>query len=268
MTNWHEFNFLIPIKESVDSTSGEFLIQGVAINETVTKNGTKFIAAELEKGVASLRNKPIMKDHDNSVDSIVGRTTENVVFNSKDKRIDFEGRIADPVIQQKIHDGLITAVSVGAFLDDVREVKDDGGNVIAQEAIGIEFVELSLVAVPADPNAGFAMAIAESYNKKRQFEAAITGGNLSIGTTTWASDSTISPTNKITFKIKEDGTMTDEKNKLELLREDNRAIFTAASKASQAADFLIHYRDGDTREGRRAVAVGSEEGVRGHAAAD
>ncbi len=54
---------------------------------------------------------------------------------------------------------------------------------------------------------------------------------------------------------------------LELLRSDNRAIFTAASKASQAADFLTHYRDGDTWEGVPAVASGSEKGGLPHATA-
>jgi len=54
---------------------------------------------------------------------------------------------------------------------------------------------------------------------------------------------------------------------LELLRSDNRAIFTAASKASQAADFLIHYRDGDAWQGVPAVAGGSKGGEDGHATA-
>ena len=32
---------------------------------------------------------------------------------------------------------------------------------------------------------------------------------------------------------------------LEVLREDNRAIFRAASQASKAADFILAFRDGD-----------------------
>jgi antirestriction protein ArdC len=37
-------------------------------------------------------------------------------------------------------------------------------------------------------------------------------------------------------------------NWIELLRDDNRAIFTAASKASQAADFLRSFSEPDGRE--------------------
>jgi antirestriction protein ArdC len=36
--------------------------------------------------------------------------------------------------------------------------------------------------------------------------------------------------------------------RIELLRDDNRAIFTAASKASQAADFLRSFSEPDGRE--------------------
>ena len=59
----------------------------------------------------------------------------------------------DEKMCQMINDGRITSVSIGAMVENLTE-NDEGTYV---KASGIEFVELSLVAVPADPNAGFSM---------------------------------------------------------------------------------------------------------------
>lgn len=167
--DWHKLNFIVPIKESV-SSDGEFLIKGPAINVTTTRNGTKFIAKELRKSATSLNDKPILKDHNNSVDSIVGRTTMNNKFNETNKRVDFEARIVDESMREKINQGLIKNVSVGAVVEDLIEHTDKDTNEKSLIATGIDFVELSLVAVPADPNAGFAKALMESYNLKQESE--------------------------------------------------------------------------------------------------
>ena len=64
-------------------------IKGTAINETTTRNGVTYLAEELSVSANSLRNKPILKDHNNSIDSIVGRTTENVYFDINSKSVKF-----------------------------------------------------------------------------------------------------------------------------------------------------------------------------------
>lgn len=159
--------YAVPIENSVRKNN-EFLIKGTAINSTTTRNGVSYISEELSKSAVTLRNKPILKDHNNSVDSIVGRTTENVNFDSINEKVTFEARIVDESIQKKIQNGLITSVSVGAMVHELaEELTEDGestGNVIAK---GIDFVELSLVAVPADPGAGLSNAIMESFNKSK-----------------------------------------------------------------------------------------------------
>ena len=162
-----KLNFSIPIeqatiKSSVDMGCKRFLIQGTAINATLTRNGVKFTEDELEKSAQSLRNKPLLKDHNNSVDSIVGKTTNNVFYDSTSKCVKFEAEVIDEGCKYKIKAGLIGAVSVGCMVSEMEEEEDF---VIAK---GIDFVELSLVAVPADPNAGIQTAISCSLKDKKK----------------------------------------------------------------------------------------------------
>lgn len=165
-----KINFSVPITESLtDSTTGDFMIRGVAINATTTRNKTKFLAQDLDLSAHTLRDKPILKDHENLVDNIVGRTTQNVVFDHTKGAVMFEGLILDENMRQKITQGLIRNVSIGAHLTQEPELeRNEAGEITAYIAKGIDFVELSLVAVPADPNAGFAKAIMESCDLSSQ----------------------------------------------------------------------------------------------------
>src|SRR3990167_8326402 len=168
--DWRRIEFLTPITETVFSNEGnDFLIKGVAINETTTRNGVHYASKKQQKAAFTLRNKPILKDHNNSVDSIVGRTTQNVNFDDSNRRITFEAKIMDKKMQEMISDGRIQSVSIGAMVKELKErADDDGGGV---QAMGIDFVELSLVAVPADPNAGLTRAIMESFDIKKKQDA-------------------------------------------------------------------------------------------------
>jgi len=164
MKDWHKIEYFVPLTESLKSEDNKGMkIKGVAINECTTRNGVSYRAEELELAAPSLRNRPVLKDHNNSVDSIVGKTTENVFFDRMNKNISFEAMIMDPKMCEMISQGLIGSVSIGAMVHDVSR-EEEGGPLVAR---GIDFVEISLVAVPADPNAGFEKAIAESFNMKQ-----------------------------------------------------------------------------------------------------
>ena len=168
--NWQQLNFSVPITQAISDNKKDFLIKGVAINSTLTRNGVEFISEELIKSAASLRNKPILKDHTNTIDSIVGRTTQNVNFSNINQNVEFEAKIMDKGIQEKISQGLIQSVSVGAMVSDLDEALDGDGNMTHLIAKGIDFVELSLVAVPADPGAGLSEAIMLSYDLKQSID--------------------------------------------------------------------------------------------------
>lgn len=166
--DWRHIEFVVPINESIVS-GNDFIIRGIAINETTTRNGVTYTAEELLKSALTLRDKPILEDHKNEIRKIVGRTTNNVNFDLINKNVPFEARIMDKGIQEMIKDGRIKSVSVGAFVNNIESSSADGES-DKMVAKGIDFVELSLVAVPADPNAGFTMALAESFRLKNKVD--------------------------------------------------------------------------------------------------
>lgn len=162
--DWRVLEFFVPIEEKL-SEGDDFIIRGVAINETTTMNNVKYVAEELEKAALSFRNVPILLDHKNEVKNIVGRTTERVVFNSQFKRIEFEGKIMDKDIREMIRDGRIGSVSIGAKVEDLIE-EEDG----SMKAVGIKGLEISLVAVPGDSQANLAQAMVHSLRLREQAE--------------------------------------------------------------------------------------------------
>ncbi len=164
LKDWRILEFIMPISEA-KMVGDDFLVTGICINETTTRNGIKYTVDELESAAHTFRSKPILLDHENKVNNIVGRTTENVNFNSEKKGIEFEARIVNEDIKTKINQGLITDVSIGASVKDLIE-EDDG----SRKAVGLEGMEISLVAVPGDPNANLAQAMENSFMIRESIE--------------------------------------------------------------------------------------------------
>jgi len=150
--------YFVPIQSSAE-LDGDFTINGIAINETTTSNGHKFIGEELSKAANTLIGVPLLKDHNNSVDSIVGRV--NVAhWDESLRNIPFSAVVKDTKMKQLIRDKLLSTVSVGAHVkpEDIEETDD--GDIIPHN---IDFKELSLVAVPADGGATFSTALNSAY---------------------------------------------------------------------------------------------------------
>ena len=154
--NWHLIEFCMPIIE-FSQNEKDFMIKGIAISETTTHNGHKYIAEELEKAAPSLIGRPLLIDHKNEVEAIKGKIIYSFYDPAK-KNIQFEAKVMDEKIREMITDGRIDKVSIGAFAEDL--IQEDG-NLIAK---GIKIAELSLVAVPADENASFGIAMQANYN--------------------------------------------------------------------------------------------------------
>jgi len=156
------FNFQVPIKEQQTNSSEDFFIEGVAINSTTTSNKHTFLSEELAPSAKTLTGVPLLKDHKNSVDSIVGRVS-NSKYDDNNNNIVFKAKVMDKTMREMISDGRLNSVSIGADVDNIEE--SDDGNLIPR---GITFRELSLVAIGADQGANFGIAMKEAYKKNEE----------------------------------------------------------------------------------------------------
>ena len=153
-------NYNVPIAEA-GMMDQDFIIQGIAINATLTANNHKFLPEELRSSAATLTGVPLLVDHDNRVESIKGRVMVGE-FDEMNPRVKFKAKVMDENIKNMIRNGLLNTVSIGAAVKDLEEGED---GIITPR--GIVFKELSLVAVPADAGATFAKAMFEAYNLKK-----------------------------------------------------------------------------------------------------
>ena len=119
-------------------------VQGIAVVEGLSRNGIFYQAEELMKFTPTLKGKPILKDHNAITDNVIGKITKTYFMNGM---VFFDGWIKndDKNIIDKINDGRISEVSIGAIVDKLVKEKSDDEFTIAK---GMTGVELSLVVVP------------------------------------------------------------------------------------------------------------------------
>uniref|UniRef100_A0A6H1ZNZ5 Prohead protease n=1 Tax=viral metagenome TaxID=1070528 RepID=A0A6H1ZNZ5_9ZZZZ len=148
--------------EKLSGKRSPLKISGVAIDETISYNNLKYTKEELKKAAPSLSDKPILKDHKNEIDSLVGRTG-NSYFNETQNSIPYDGLIMDEKTIEMIEDGRIKNVSIGAKVEKLRREnpKDSNSPLIAE---GISFLELSVTPVQGVQNATISQAISEKFN--------------------------------------------------------------------------------------------------------
>ncbi len=149
-----------------DSEESNNEISGVAIEETTSLNKVRYPAEVLQRAAESLSGVPLLKDHNNSVDSIVGRVTESL-FDENSKAIRFKAKIMDSKIAEKVKQGLIKHVSVGSHFTGVKSEKSEKGDRVFVPT-DIRFLELSLVAVPGIQTAMIDTAIAEFVQENNE----------------------------------------------------------------------------------------------------
>ncbi len=140
------------IIECKEFDDGERVIRGIATSATVDRVGDSVDPA----GVTVAADIPLFLYHDHQL--TVGRarfgkaTSKGIPFEARIPKIAEPGRLKDRVDEawQMVRHGLLTAVSIGfRVLDDAYEQLKDGGYLFKKT----EVMELSLCAVPANPDA-------------------------------------------------------------------------------------------------------------------
>jgi hypothetical protein len=133
---------LLPFKVLEAVADKPLGIAGVAMVAGMSRNFNVYTVEELEAFAPLLVGAPVYIEHV-AVDSAAGKVTK-CTYDSVSRCLLYEAEIYDSVIAEKIRNGLIQHVSVGADYDALDVVD-------AKIPHGLSHPELSLVAVPGIP---------------------------------------------------------------------------------------------------------------------
>jgi len=119
-------------------------VKGIAIKPCVSRNGIKYTAEELMKFAPTLAGRPILKDHEAKTDNTIGIVQDATFINNS---VMFDGWVKDEGVIEKIKDGRVSEVSIGALCGRIVEEEGDDGEIV-MVAEDMTAVELSVVPIP------------------------------------------------------------------------------------------------------------------------
>ena len=147
-----QFGFEVQFSKSKDKGKRE--IEGFASTTSVDRDGEYFPKDLLEKAAKEyIKMGTLLFDHGH--DSTYGRKPIGVLFQAKvdnKGRMKVKGRVSDDYIWEKIELGELKAFSIGGM---AKWQQDMNGLYVATE---LDIVEVSIVSVPANPEAIFSIA--------------------------------------------------------------------------------------------------------------
>jgi hypothetical protein len=135
---------LLPFRVLEAAAGKPLRISGVAISAGVSRNFNVYAPEELQAFASELVNSPMYIEHV-AVPNAVGKVTK-AYYDSVSRCLMYEAEVYDQALADKIRNGLIQHVSVGADYDTLDAVN-------ANVPHGLHNAELSLVAVPGVPEA-------------------------------------------------------------------------------------------------------------------
>ena len=140
------------------------LVEGIAVKSGVSRNKHLFLPEELMNAASSLAGKPILKDHDYTVENTVGKVTHSqAIHEGNDVVMPFKGFVMDDQkgTIEKLEEGIISEVSVGAYCDQMLKETEESDVLIPH---GIHFMEVSLTPTPAVDGTSIARATEKLNN--------------------------------------------------------------------------------------------------------
>lgn len=135
-------------------------VNGIAIKAGISRNKIRYTPEVLNKFSLTLTGRPILKDHNTTVDNTVGLVTQSFSLN-KGETVQYSGWVKDLDVQEKIKDGRIKEVSIGAIAGKVLKESDDSDILLVED---LEGMELSLTPTPGVMGTSVVHAI-ERFNK-------------------------------------------------------------------------------------------------------
>ena len=202
---------LLPFKV-LESVAGKPLrIGGVAMAAGMSRNFNVYTPEELQVFADKLVNAPVYIEHV-AVDSAAGKVT-TCTYDPASRCLLYEAEIYDQTIADKVRNGLIQHVSVGADYDALDVVD-------AKVPHGLFNPELSLVAVPGIPETN--VQVLEHLASEKKGVEKLEEKDLSI------------IAEKVAAKISEKDFTVVEKSKLEVL--DTKAKLTEAESKIKATE--------------------------------
>ena len=129
-------------------TSDKVKISGIAVREGISRNKRKYLAKELKTFAPTLMGRPILKDHEGITDNVIGKVSSSE-FKEDGNMVVYEGWIKEDgtKLLDKIRDGRISEVSIGAMAGRIVKEKEDDEIIIPTQ---MEALELSTTPVPGN----------------------------------------------------------------------------------------------------------------------
>ena len=152
------------------SKEKEFPIKGIAVTPGLSRNGIMYTIKELKKFAKTMVNVPILRDHVNETLNAIGVVNQGKWSDAKEGVV-YEGWIKDHATQERIEDGRIKNVSIGAIIGQLVEEKDDDNGEFLL-AKGMTSVELSTTPVPGVVGTSIGQAL-KKFNKGEKLKKPI-----------------------------------------------------------------------------------------------
>jgi len=148
--------------------TSKLLIEGIAVVEGRSRNNVFYSSKELNLFAPTLKGRPMIKDHNAIIDNVVGKITSTESIDGG-KKVRYKGWIKDDGngLLEKIKDGRVSEVSIGASAKRLLKEKEDDDLVYAE---GLEALELSLVPVPGVIGTSVGVSTEEEYKEDKIVE--------------------------------------------------------------------------------------------------
>ena len=154
------------ITEGTHVKENKINVSWIAIRAGISRNRIKYTEETLKKFAPTMANRPILKDHNATVDNAVGLLTNSASGNGSE--VSYSGWVKEDgtKLLEKIRDGRIKEVSIGAIAGRLVKESDDSDIMIAEDLVGLE---LSLTPTPGIVGTSISQTLESLKNGKKAY---------------------------------------------------------------------------------------------------